>query len=1135
MPTQRRTRGRAPPEEAATIDVAVLDHRERPLPKARVTLRPAAEPRAVQIPAVFNTATSTYRASVRPGLYVLRAQARGLEGQEREIQVYPAGGRETVILGEKGFPFYYRGRVRVPFEPLLDLVAATVDPRAGPEAEEEISALFRKLRLDPQEVPEEVHRSGAYLLRIRGAAGVQSKRRVLRELLGSRLVRFAGPVIAVRERSISYLTNELLIRFKVHVTVEEVRELATELGLEILRAVSYSPNTFHLASPEPPSYDLLEVAARLAERDDVEWAEPNLVTTEEPDAINPSDYLWPGVWDRQLVGTPDAWQLLQDNGFQPFGEPTEIIATVDEGIQSVGGVPAHAEFQGTVSDGSSKVYQLYDFRTLVPNNDVPIGSHGMGVAGVAAAMANNSSVLPGSSEGLAGAAPNCRIMGLIFPASEADKTDMYIWAAGFNPNSPRPGFPPPISPGADIFSTSYGFGTGSPISGLAQDMLDYLTTYGRGGKGCLCFFSTGNFNMNIFPTHRPWAAYERTFAIAASTLDTDGVTEIRAPTSGWGEQIEVCAPSSRGAVHNPPQSYRTWSTALVDQGAFMGHPAVQTTLTAPAAAGATQVFVADTTGLAIGAPLMLELPGALGNEYPQIAGAPDPITGQVPVSALLNAHIAGAAAISGPRNYMNFGGTSSATPLTAGVAALMLSAEPDLTWIEARQLLRDTAAKINPGTTEQHPTDPAGDFRWRDVNGNPSVTSGLPPVFSPGCGYGRVNAELAVQGALAYAFTRDLVVRDNLADTGAVPSGGAFWNSPDIWVRNADPAAEGAAALPAGYGAAGPHQSPIAGQDNWVYARFRNNGTDASLDFYVRIYITHFPGTEFTYPSSFTPSNRSGDPIPSPMTPGTYLIDEIAYTGLAAGTDAIVNVLWPQALIPPETVMVGGMNVEWHPCLLVEISPHDGPTPTGNHVWDANNLAQKNISIVYADIDSDFAAAEVIGHPENEDAFFLLEIDRSAVPRQVKLFVDLLSPQLKARLQKIAAGKETIDPLDGCAVTFLEGTRVWLQCDPPDGGGFVLAVAPKTRLHTLLLEKSPPRVRYNFSVGFFEGREVAFLADRGTTTIPVFAGKGALVPIVVGGSVGSDTPKGTYPLAIVQREPSGRPHGGSEVEIRIEG
>ncbi|HYO12946.1 MAG TPA: S8 family serine peptidase, partial [Thermoanaerobaculia bacterium] len=948
------------------------------------------------------------------------------------------------------------------------------------------------------------------------------------ELLRQPQVQLAGPVVLLRERSLSYLINELIVRFRAHVTEESVRGIARQHGLEILRAVPYSPNTYHFSSPGPASYELLAVADALARREDVEWAEPNLVTTAELDAVTPTDFLWNGVWDRQLVDTPNAWQHLQDAGLEAFGSPDVIIAAVDQGIESVGGVPAHPDFQGTVSDGSAKVYRLFDFVSLVPDNDSPMGDHGMGVSGVAAARAENPSVLAGQTEGLAGAAPNCRIMGLIFPFAEADIADMYIWAAGFDPHSPRAGFPAPIGPGADIFTTSIGFGAGAPISGLASAMLDFLMTYGRGGKGCLCFFSGGNAN-NDFTTYRPWAAYEKTFGMAASTLANDGVTEIRAPYSGFGP-VELCAPSHDEyvlglAVHNPPDHYGTWSCQLLGNGKLIGHAATQTTLTAAATTGQTVLTVASVAGFAAGNQLLVGLPGTPGSEPVTVTGAPNPMTNTIPVTALLNNHAIGAAVLTGPANYRNdFGGTSSATPLTAGVAALVLSANPDLTWIEARQILRDTAEKIDAANT--HPTG-----QWLDANGNPSVTSGLPPVYSRWYGFGRVDAERAVDEALGYVFSRDLVVRDNLADVGAVPAGGAFWNSPDLWVRTTDPVVEGAAGLPPNYATAGPHQSPIAGQDNWVYARLRNNGTDPSLDFYVRIYIAHYPGFEFTYPDSFIPTNRPGDPVPSPMTPGTYLIGEVKGTGLAPGADTIVSVRWPEALVPPETVMVGPNTVHWHPCLLLEVAPHDGPAPTGNHVWDDNNLTQKNISIVYTDAGTDFAVGIVAGHRRSREALQILEIDRGTLPRQVRLFVDLVDPRLKERLRQIGDPSGAPDEDDGCRVTFLEETRLLLDCPGEGRGEMVLTVPPQTRLERVLPKAS--RKDYNFTLGTFQGREVAFLAGRGKTRIPLAAGRGALTPIIVGGVVGNGAPRGVYSVHLIQRDPDGEITGGAELEVNV--
>jgi subtilisin-like proprotein convertase family protein len=103
-----------------------------------------------------------------------------------------------------------------------------------------------------------------------------------------------------------------------------------------------------------------------------------------------------------------------------------------------------------------------------------------------------------------------------------------------------------------------------------------------------------------------------------------------------------------------------------------------------------------------------------------------------------------------------FGGTSSATPLVAGVAALVISANPDLTALEVISVLKRTAAKDldttpyprTPGASfdpnpswDISPAPPFADGKFQDI-GSPDGT------WSPWFGYGRVDAQAAVAEAL---------------------------------------------------------------------------------------------------------------------------------------------------------------------------------------------------------------------------------------------------------------------------------------------------------------------------------------------------------------------------------------------------
>ncbi len=154
----------------------------------------------------------------------------------------------------------------------------------------------------------------------------------------------------------------------------------------------------------------------------------------------------------------------------------------------------------------------------------------------------------------------------------------------------------------------------------------------------------------------------------------------------------------------------------------------------------------------------------------------------------------------------------------------------------------------------------------------------------------------------------DLWLRDDPAHTGTDAWGGAFWNSPDLWVRNADDNGT-------------THQAPEFGQDNWFYARVRNRSATATArHFLVTFNVKAFAGVEFQYPNDFLPCVAAASGFE-----------------LGPGQSTIVKARWPAALVPP-----AGTHACWLASVLTRL---DHPV-AGRHVWEHNNLAQKNLTIV---------------------------------------------------------------------------------------------------------------------------------------------------------------------------------------------
>jgi hypothetical protein len=149
----------------------------------------------------------------------------------------------------------------------------------------------------------------------------------------------------------------------------------------------------------------------------------------------------------------------------------------------------------------------------------------------------------------------------------------------------------------------------------------------------------------------------------------------------------------------------------------------------------------------------------------------------------------------------------------------------------------------------------------------------------------------------------DVFTKDSPQDDGNVPSAGAHWTSPDIWVRNAQ---DGGTT----------HQNPIFNQANYIYVRVRNLGYLTADTIKVKAYWAD-PAGGIPWPADW---NYIGE-------------DEVH--NLADNSTTICQ---PISWTPPASAI-------GHRCLLVRLEcSQDMMTEEGN-VKLENNIGQKNVTV----------------------------------------------------------------------------------------------------------------------------------------------------------------------------------------------
>lgn len=422
------------------------------------------------------------------------------------------------------------------------------------------------------------------------------------------------PVLVYKDGVEQVCNGELIIKINPDSKIQKMLEGYTFTIKDEL----FTKNQFLVKIEDISTNELFELVNILKNNKGVDFVEPNFTRFLSPHTSDPYfNSQWSINNQAYLGGTIDADMDVDEAWSLSTGQNIKV-AIIDEGVDL-----NHPDLKANLLSG-------YD-ATGNNSNGAPFGNdaHGTSCAGIVAAVANNNI-------GVSGIAYHSKIIPVRIAYGLPDgkwKTDDSWIINGINWA---------VQNGADVLSNSWGRvgSTSIAITNAINNAIDN----GRGGKGCVVLFSSGNNNGNVsYP-----ANLSNVIAVGASSM----CDQRKSPTScdeefWWGSNY--------------------------------------------------------------------------GNEISVVA----------PGVKIVTTDISGSSGYDSGDYKFDFNGTSSACPNAAGVAALVLSINPNFSQNQVREIIEKSANKV-------------GNYNYSEQLGK------LNGSWNNEVGYGRINALKAVQLAKDY-------------------------------------------------------------------------------------------------------------------------------------------------------------------------------------------------------------------------------------------------------------------------------------------------------------------------------------------------------------------------------------------------
>jgi hypothetical protein len=210
---------------------------------AAVSLEPlatASGKKAAPIKAEYDKRRDCFVAQIpQAGSYIITAGSGGYEPQQRQVNLVSGTNEELFILGRKGMPVYFRGRVPVPFEPLpgyLGIVARHL-VRTNDAAVAALNQLVARFGLTAVNTHPNLLRNRLQIYKFPATAPESQQADIQSTIASNEFVELCSPVLRLLEKNATLLTRNLIIKFNFDITISEVQILAREFNLTLIRHI----------------------------------------------------------------------------------------------------------------------------------------------------------------------------------------------------------------------------------------------------------------------------------------------------------------------------------------------------------------------------------------------------------------------------------------------------------------------------------------------------------------------------------------------------------------------------------------------------------------------------------------------------------------------------------------------------------------------------------------------------------------------------------------------------------------------------------------------------------------------------------------------------------------------------------